>query len=94
MGMLANQMYLYGLRDTFGGFDYKLNYVPGKKAKAETNEADCNSRHPEPLTTFDSRAVQQTEFTVREEEELFEKDIRAVVNTFSLSYANTHCGLK
>ena len=62
------------------GFDYKLNYVPGKKAKAETNEADCNSRHPEPLTTFDSRTVQQTEFTVREEEEeLFEKDIRAVV---------------
>lgn len=60
------------------GFDYKLNYVPGKKAKAETNEADCNSRHPEPLTTFDSRTVQQTEFTVREEE-LFEKDIRAVV---------------
>ena len=61
------------------GFDYKLNYVPGKKAKAETNEADCNSRHPELLTTFDSRTVQQTEFTVREEEELFEKDIRAVV---------------
>ena len=60
------------------GFDYKLNYVPGKKAKAETNEADCNSRHPEPLTTFDSRTVQQTEFTVREEE-LLEKDIRAVV---------------
>ena len=27
----------------------------------------------------DSRAVHQTEFTVREEEELFEKDIRAVV---------------
>ena len=60
------------------GFDYKLNYVPGKKAKAVTNEADCNSRHPEPLTTFDSRTVQQTEFTVREEE-LFEKNIRAVV---------------
>lgn len=60
------------------GFDYKLNYVPGKKAKAETNEADCNSRHPESLTTFDSRTVQQTEFTVREEE-LLEKDIRAVV---------------
>lgn len=61
------------------GFDYKLNYVPGKKAKAETNKGDCNSRHPEPLTTFDSRTVQQTEFTVREEEELFEKDIMAVV---------------
>ena len=61
------------------GFDYKLNYVPGKKAKTETNEANCNSRHSEPLTTFDSRTVQQTEFTVREEEELFEKDIRAVV---------------
>ena len=109
-GVLANQIYLYGLRDTFEvdtdhkpllplfashkvtapltvermrvrlqGFDYRLNYVPGKKAKAETNEADYNSRHPEPLTTEDARAVHQTEFTVHEDEELFEKDIRAVV---------------
>ena len=61
------------------GFDYNLNYVPGKKAKAETNGADCNSRHPEPLTMQDSRAVHQREVTVREEEKLFEKDIRAVV---------------
>ena len=33
------------------GFDYKLNYVPGKKAEAETNKADYNSRHPQPLET-------------------------------------------
>ena len=109
-GVLANQIYLYGLRDTFEidtdhkpllplfashkataplriermrvrlqGFDYKLNYVPGKKAKAETNEADYNSRHPEPLTTKDAGAAHQTEFATREDEELFEKDIRAVV---------------
>ena len=39
------------------GFYYKLNYVPRKKAKAETNEADYNSRHPEPLTIEDTRAT-------------------------------------
>ena len=109
-GVLVNQIFFYGLGDTFEvdtdhkpllplfashkvtaplriermrvrlqGFDYKLNYVTGKKAKAETNEADCNSRHPEQLTMLDPRAVHQTEFTVREDEELFEKDIRAVV---------------
>ena len=109
-GVLVDQIYLYGLRDTFEvdtdhkpllplftshkdtaplrieqmrvrlqGFDYKLTYLSGKKAKAETNEADYNSRHPEPLTMPDQWAVHQTEFTVREDEELFEKDIRAVV---------------
>ena len=109
-GMLANQIYLCSLIDTFEidtdnkpllhlfashkvtaplriermrvrlqGFDYKLNYVPGKKAKAETNEADYNSRHPEPLTTEDAGAAHQTEFATHEDEELFEKDIRAVV---------------
>ena len=50
------------------GFDYKLNYVPRKRAKAETNEADYNSRHPEPLTTEDIRAIHQTELTVHEDE--------------------------
>ncbi|PFX21298.1 Retrovirus-related Pol polyprotein [Stylophora pistillata] len=109
-GVLTNQIYLYGLRDTFEvdthhkpllplfaghkvtaplriermrvrlqGFDYKLNYVPGKKAKAETNEADYNSRHPKPLTTPDPREVRQTKLTVRENEDVFEKDIRTVV---------------
>ena len=38
------------MRVRLQGCDYKLNYVPGKKAKAETNEADYNSRHPEPIT--------------------------------------------
>ena len=64
------------MRVRLKGSDYKLNYVPGKKAKAQTNEADYNSRHPEPLTRQDSRAVHQTEFTVREDDELFERDIR------------------
>ena len=67
------------MRVRLQGFDYKLNYVSGKKAKAETNEADYHSGHPEPLTMQDSRTVHQTEFTVREDEELFEKDIRTVV---------------
>lgn len=53
-------------------FDYKLNYVPGKKANAETNEAYYNSRHPEPLTTEDARAAHQTEFANLEDEEWFE----------------------
>ncbi|PFX28474.1 Uncharacterized protein K02A2.6 [Stylophora pistillata] len=61
------------------GFDYKLNYAPGKKAKAEMNEADYKSRHPEPLTMLDPRAVHQAKFTVRENKDMFEKDIRAVV---------------
>ena len=76
---VTRRLIIKRMRVRLQGFDYKLNYVPGKKAKAETNEANCNSRHPEPLTTQDSRAIHQTEFTVREEEELFEKDIRAVV---------------
>ena len=72
------------MRVRLKGFDYKLNYVPGKKAKAQTNKADYNSKHPEPLTMQESMAVHQTEliiktFTVREDEELFEKDTRAVL---------------
>lgn len=109
-GVLTNQIYFYGLRDTFEvdtdhkqllplfashkvtvplriermrvrlqGFDYKLNYVPGKKAKAETNEADYNSMHQELLTTPDPRAVHQAKFTVSENEDMFKKDIGAVV---------------
>ena len=56
------------MRVPLQGCDYKLNYVPGKKAKAETNEADYNSRHPEPITTEDTRAIYQTELTVHEDE--------------------------
>ena len=75
------------MRVRLQGFDYKLNYVPGKKANADTNGADCNSRHPEPLTMQDSTAVHQTEVTAHEEEELFEKDIRAVVVQAALPHA-------
>lgn len=50
-----------------------------KTAKAETDEADYNSRHPEPLTTEDNGAAHHTEFANQEDEEWFEKDIRAVV---------------
>lgn len=42
---------------------------------------------PKPLTMQDSRAVHQTEVTVHEEEELFEKDIRAVVVQAALPHA-------
>ena len=67
------------MRVRLQGFDYKLNYVPGKTAKAETNEADYNSRHPAPLITEDNGAAHQTEFANQEDEERFEKDIRAVM---------------
>ena len=81
-GIFANQIYPYGMGDTFEvdidhkplvpllsgyrttapfrlerirvrlqGFNYRLNYVPGKKEGAENNEADYHSRHSEPLAT-------------------------------------------
>ena len=82
-GIFANQIYLYGIGDTFEvdtdhkplvplplgyrttaplrlermcirlqGFNFCLNYVPGKKEGAENKKADYHSRHPEPLTTL------------------------------------------
>lgn len=55
---------------------------PGKKVNEAANEADHNSRHPEPLTAQDSRANHKTVWTVTEDEELFKKySIRAVVQT-------------
>ena len=41
------------MRVRLQGFNYRVNYVPGKKAESENNEADYNSPLPEPL------AVQQ-----------------------------------
>ena len=49
------------------GFNYHVGYVPGKKVGSENNEADYNSRHPEPLARqedHDSR--RQAEFELRE----------------------------
>ena len=108
--MFANQIYLYGLRDTFDidtdhkplvplfathkttaplrirrmrvrlqGFNYRLNYVAGKKAGAEANEADYNSRHPGPSVAQENFADNQAEWPASEAEEVFEKDIMAVV---------------
>ena len=110
-GILANQIYLYGLRDAFRvdtdhkplvplltshrataplrvermrirlqGFNFHLNYVPGKNAGMENNEADFNSRHPEPTCdTEKGNNVVETEFELKEPKEGFEKDIMAVV---------------
>ncbi|KAK2569859.1 hypothetical protein P5673_005712 [Acropora cervicornis] len=42
-------------------------YVPGKKAGSENNEADYNSRHPEPLAQQeDHDSSRQAEFELRE----------------------------
>lgn len=38
------------------GFNYRANYVPGKKAGPENNEADYNSRHKEPLARQEGHA--------------------------------------
>ena len=49
------------------GFNYHINYVPGKKAGSENNEADYNSRHPEPLATQEGHASsKQAEFELRD----------------------------
>jgi len=67
------------MRVRLQGFYYKHNYVPGKTAKAKTDEADYNSRHLEPEPEPDNGAAHQTDFANQEDEEWFEKDIRAVV---------------
>ena len=49
------------------GFNYRLNYVPGKKGGSENNEADYHSRHPEPLAMQKSQVcMSQAEFELRE----------------------------
>ena len=114
-GIFANQIYLYGMADTFGldtkhkplvpllsgyrttaplrserihvrvlleGFNYRLNYVPGKKEGAENNEADYHLRHPEPLAMRKSQVSKnQAEFELRETVEEFEKDIMAIAKS-------------
>jgi len=81
-GIFANQIYHYGMADTFEvdtdhqplvpllssyktttplrleriRFNYRLNYVPGKKEGVENNEADYHSRHPESLAMQKSQA--------------------------------------
>ncbi|KAK2566494.1 hypothetical protein P5673_009104 [Acropora cervicornis] len=53
-----------------------------EKAGSENNEADYNSRHPEPLAAQpDHPSSRQAEFELRETEGEFEKDIRAIVNS-------------
>ena len=68
------------MRVRLQGFNYRINYVPGKKAGSENNEADYNSRHPEPLARQEGRTnSKQAEFELRETEGEFEKDIMAIV---------------
>ena len=52
-----------------GGFNYRLNYVPGKKWGSEKNEAEHDSRHPEPLAVQKSQA-----FKSQDEFELIKRD--------------------
>ena len=112
-GIFANQIYLYGIGNTFEvdtdhkplvplfsgyrttaplriermrvrlqGFNYRINYVPGKKAGSENNEADYHSRHPEPLARQKSQGGKSpAEFELRETVEEFEKDIMAIVKS-------------
>ena len=70
------------IRVRLQGFNYPLNYVPGKKEGAENNEADYHSRHPEQLAMQKSQASKnQAEFELREPVEEFEKDIMAIVKS-------------
>ena len=64
------------------GFNYCLNYVPGKKEGSENNEADYHSQHPEPLTMQKSQTCKsQAEFELRETVEEFEKDVMDIVKS-------------
>ena len=64
------------------GFNYLLNYVPGKKGGSENNEADYHSWHPEPLAMQKSQVcMSQAEFELRETVEEFEKDIMTIVKS-------------
>ena len=64
------------------GLNYRINYVPGKKAGSENNEADYHSRHPEPLARQKSQdGKSPAEFELRETVEEFEKDIMAIVKS-------------
>ncbi|KAJ7383181.1 hypothetical protein OS493_030337 [Desmophyllum pertusum] len=67
-------MYLYGLRDT----DHKPLFASPRRGE-ETNEAGYNSRHPEPSAAQDTIAGNQAEWTASDAEEVFEKNIRTVV---------------
>ena len=110
--MFPNQIYLYGLQDTFHidtdhkplvpqfvthktmaplriekikngvcleGFNYRLNYVAGMKAGTDANEADYNCRHTGPSVAQENFADNQAEWTASDAEEVFEKDVRAVI---------------
>ena len=64
------------------GFGYRVNYVPGKKAESESNEAGYNSRYPEPLAVQQNNpSSKQVEFELRETEGEIDKDITAIVNS-------------
>ena len=68
------------MRVCLQGFNYHLNYVPGKKAGSDNNEADYNSRHLEPLVMHLSHGNRnQAEFELRETEGVFEKDIMVMM---------------
>lgn len=55
------------MRVRLQGFNYCVNYVPGKKVGSENNEADYNCRHPEPLARKEDHASsRQAEFELRE----------------------------
>ena len=70
------------IRVRLQGFNYRINYVPGKKAGSENNEADHHSRHPEPLARQKSQdGKSPAEFELMETVEEFEKDIMAIVKS-------------
>lgn len=72
-----------GMRVRLQGLNYQVNYVPGKKANAENNEAAYNSRHPQPSRGQNTGAHSWAESTVNEEKGVFQKNIRAVVHASS-----------
>ena len=56
-----------------------MHYTPENKEGLENNEADYNSRHPEPNAgDSDGNSKNQAEFQLTEPEKGFEGDVMAV----------------
>ena len=75
-------LHIERVRVRLQGFNYRLNYIPGKRGVSENNEVDYHSRHSEPLAMKKSQTCKsQAEFELRETVKEFEKDIMAIVKS-------------
>lgn len=79
------------MRVRLQGFNFHLNYIPGRSAGMERTDADCNSRHPQ--LTIATKHRTETEEVVEElsgRHDEFEKGIVAVVQELGREAVTMH----